>query len=94
MRLPEVEGWEVGGVCAVARLAVWRRRAREADVVWENFILGDWADLIATVSILDRTRLKLSSNTCMYFLYMQGTAGSLSRFPHLERHCGVNGSGS
>ena len=37
--MPEVEGWEVGGVWAVARLAVWRNRAREVDVVWDNFIL-------------------------------------------------------
>lgn len=39
MRFPEVEGWEVGGVWAVVRWAVWRRRASEVDVVWENFIL-------------------------------------------------------
>lgn len=55
MRFPEVEGWEAGGVWAVARWAVWRRRAREVDVdvVWENFIFRMIGlDLIATVMVL------------------------------------------
>jgi len=49
MRFPEVEGWEVGGVWAVAKWAVWRRMARE--VVLENFMLSDWVDLIATAMV-------------------------------------------
>lgn len=41
MRSPSVEGCEVGGVWPLTRWAVWSRRARDADVVWEYFILID-----------------------------------------------------
>jgi len=48
MRSPEVEGCELGGVWAVARVVAWRRRARV--VGWEYFIL--MIELIATVAVL------------------------------------------
>lgn len=80
MRSPSVEGCEDGGVWALTRLAVWRRRARDADVVWEYFIL---VKLIATViSFLKSDKCYRENPTTQkqlhrsYFsLFMQGTAG-------------------